>query len=72
MRFFDGYEEARAWAQAQANTSGRGFGLERVNSPLEKGFRVFGLPGAKFRSGHELRCEAVDPENVSRGKMEVV
>ena len=54
------YHECRKDAQRSANESGREYGLEK--NSLFGYYRFFSLPGKKFRSGFELRCEVVSPD----------
>jgi hypothetical protein len=57
------YREARAYAQSKANEMGMDMGLE--GNDVFKHWNVFGpLPKRENRSGHELRCEVVSPENI--------
>jgi len=56
------YLEARAIAQARANTTGREIGLEA--NDLFRTWNSFLLPAPEYRSGHELRCEVVRPERL--------
>lgn len=58
---FKNWHDARAYAQAKANTTGKDHGIE-WNHVYNK-FSVFGLPGVPFRFGHELACEVVLCEN---------
>ncbi len=60
------YKEARDHAQKHANETGYDYGLEF--NTLFKTYRVFMLPGAKYRSGHELRCEVVSCDHIDRRK----
>lgn len=59
---FKKYDDAKKFAQAKANETGRDFGLEL--NKLFKEYIVFGLPNACNRTGHELRCEVVHPDNI--------
>lgn len=56
------YQKIRAEAQARANRTGVDHGVEKLNGK----FRYFMLPGKRFRTGHELRCEVVHPEDLSK------
>jgi hypothetical protein len=58
------YKEARAQAQAKANSLGFDFGLE-FNS-IFRTYNVFMLPQKRNRTGHELRCEVVSCEDLSK------
>lgn len=58
------YREARARAQKMANEDGLDRGLEA--SDYEKDYVVFVLPQARYRFGHELRCEVVSCEIVEK------
>jgi hypothetical protein len=49
------YAEARAEAQRKADEFKSDYGVEKNAF----GFSCFGLPMAKHRFGHELRCEVV-------------
>lgn len=60
------YSTARAEAQKRANESGMDHGLE-YNS-LFREYSVRMLPGRASRSGSELHCEVVHPENLSACK----
>ena len=54
------YLEIRKVAQDKANATGCDHGIEQ--NKLFRTYREFLLPMAKFRTGHELRCEVVHPE----------
>lgn len=58
------YKAARAEAQRAANADGFDRGLER--NDLMKSFNVLMLPRRENRNGHELRCEVVSCEDLSR------
>lgn len=58
------YIAARAAAQAEANADGFDRGLER--NDLFKSFSYRMLPAKQFRCGHELRCEVVSCEILSK------
>lgn len=60
------YKARRADAQRKANETGMDHGLEA--NDLFKEYHVFMLPGRQYRSGHELRCEVVHPEDLSKTK----
>ncbi len=60
----DEYIAARRDAQRKANETGFDYGLEF--NPLFKTWRSFMLPQARNRCGHELRCEVVSCENLSK------
>jgi hypothetical protein len=55
------YAEAKAEAVRRANTQHCDFGVEKDAF----GYHVLGLPMAKHRMGHELRCEVVNPDDIS-------
>lgn len=59
-----GYRTARAEAQRAANADGCDRGVER--NDLFKTFRTFMLPRREYRNGHELRCEVVSCEDLSK------
>jgi len=61
MSFYKEYRDAFNAACDLARTRQREMGLERVDGPLEKGFRVISLPKPENRYGHELRCQVVSP-----------
>ena len=61
MPAFKEYQEARSYAQEQANAQGRTFGIEY--NEMFKEWSVKGLPKAENRYGHELRMEAVNPDD---------
>jgi hypothetical protein len=56
------YSEAKAEATRRANLQGCDFGVEKDVS----GYHVLGLPMAKHRMGHELRCEVVNPDRLDK------
>lgn len=58
------YRAARAEAQAKANADGFDRGLEA--NDLFKSWNVFMLPGKSNRYGHEVRCEVVSCEDLSK------
>jgi hypothetical protein len=58
------YRAARAEAQAAANRDGFDRGLEA--NDLFRSWHVFMLPKKSSRVGHELRCEIVSFEDLSR------
>lgn len=60
------YRTARAEAQRAADVDGYDRGLEA--NDLMKTWRVFMLPQAKNRQGHELRCEVVSAMDVAKQK----
>lgn len=62
---FKTYEEARAEAQKRADTAPYiSYGLEKNGAyPGYGPWVIFMLPAPRYRSGHELRCEVVDPSN---------
>lgn len=64
FKIFDYYATAHAAAQESANHVRIDIGIERVDGPLGKGFKVFMLPKPINRSGFELRCEVVQPDSV--------
>ncbi len=51
------YHTAKVEAQAKADETGADHGLEF--NDLFQEVRVWRLPARRFRTGHELRCEAV-------------
>lgn len=60
--FRDNYKEVRAEAQAKANATGFDFGIEKDAF----GFHSLMLPQKQNRYGHELRCEVVTCEDLSK------
>ena len=60
--YYADYLSAAAAARAAGAATGRAYGIEAWRAGLTPGarFRVFALPAPAFRSGHELRCEAVE------------
>ena len=60
------YKQVRAFAQVLANSDGMDRGLEFLGGPLCKSYRFFLLTGHQYRQGHELRCEVVSCEDLSR------
>ena len=58
------YLFAKAGAQAAANADGYDRGLEC--NPLMKEWMVYMLPRRENRYGHELRCEVVMCEDLSK------
>lgn len=64
QRAFPTYHECRAAAQREANATGFDFGLE--HNKLFREYVFFMLPDRQHRSGHELRCEVVSPENIGK------
>jgi hypothetical protein len=58
------YRAERAIAQRKANESGRDFGLEF--NDLFREVISFALPQRQNRYGHELRCEVVMCEDLSK------
>lgn len=58
------YVAVRADAQRKANEMGHDFGIER--NSLYGGYRSFMLPRRENRTGHELRCEVVQPESMAK------
>jgi hypothetical protein len=58
------YEEVKKEAQARANLLGSDQGIEY--NKIFKEYTTFGLPMAKHRCGHELRCEVVHPDNLEK------
>lgn len=58
------YRAARREAQDAANRDGFDRGLER--NDLFKSFHVFMLPRRENRYGHELRCEVVSCEDLTK------
>lgn len=60
-RFFTEYEEAYQYAQSYADRTGQSMGIEKKNSPIERGYLVLMLPKPENRRGYELRCQAVEP-----------
>jgi hypothetical protein len=58
------YTEAAEYARGLANLSGFDHGIEADR--LNGGFRVFILPRAQSRCGHELRCEVVSADNLAK------
>jgi len=57
---FATYEDAYDFAQAEGAKSGLAYGIEKPTA-YRKEWLVIGLPLARNRQGHELRCEAVEP-----------
>src|ERR1051325_5524209 len=55
---------ARAEAQAKANADGFDRGIEA--NDVFKSWHVFMLTGKASRYGHEVRCEVVSAEDVSK------
>lgn len=53
MASFKTYEEAARYAQANADTSGFDYGVEK----LGREWRAWMLPAASNRFGHERACE---------------
>lgn len=64
------YESSRRAAQTVANQTGRDVGIEW--NDVFKHWHVFSLPLPQNRSGFELRCEVVRPENPPRSAEELV
>lgn len=62
MSFHREYRDAFNAACDLARLRQREMGLEKVDGPFEKGFRVISLPKPENRYGHELRCEVVAPD----------
>ncbi len=58
------YDEAKAHARAQANALGFDYGIERDAF----GYRAFMLPRRENRRGHELRCEVVSCDDITRAQ----
>ena len=58
------YSDARAAAQTHANRLGRDVMLEKVAKSMGGGYAFRSLPSLKYRRGHELRAEVVQPEVV--------
>jgi hypothetical protein len=56
------YEEIARQAQSEADRTGADQGVEKLGSE----YRTFGLPQAKNRYGHELRCEVRHCTDLSR------
>jgi hypothetical protein len=56
------YADAYAAARKAASESGADYGIEKTNEYGRNVFRVFRLPGERFRQGFELRCEVVTPQ----------
>ncbi len=61
---FSTYEEARAEAQRRANETGFDIGVEL--NDVFKNFSVFMLPRRENRCGHELKCEVVMAEDLTK------
>jgi hypothetical protein len=61
VSFHREYRDAFNAACDMARLRGREMGLEKVDGPLEKGFRVISLPKPENRYGFELRCQVVTP-----------
>lgn len=61
MTSFETWKPAHEYAQAQADKLKISFGIEKLGGQ----FRVFMLPKPENRTGHELRCEVVDPMTVN-------
>lgn len=57
------YRALRAEAQRKANETGFDYGIEP--NDLFHTWRMFLLPKKQYRTGHELRCEVISPENLS-------
>jgi hypothetical protein len=69
MSTFKDWHEAHAYAEAQVRTIGIAHGIEKMPDHFSrtKGAVVFSvkmLPLKKNRQGWELRCEAIEPEDV--------
>jgi hypothetical protein len=62
---FPTWNEARDHAEAKVRRLGIAHGIEKPTR-FEKGWRVFMLPRPENRQGHELRCEALEPEHYPR------
>lgn len=62
MSFHKEYRDAFNAAVTMARLRQREMGLEKVDGPLERGFRVISLPNPGNRYGHELRCQVVSPD----------
>jgi hypothetical protein len=58
------YKAARAEAQKKANELGFDFGL--AGNDLFREFMIFMLPAKLNRCGHELRCEVVMCEDMTK------
>lgn len=60
------FNNALARSRESSKLSGRftEWGIEKWKSPLTPGknFRIFRLPGEKFRQGFEVTCEVVSPD----------
>jgi hypothetical protein len=61
------YRACRAEAQSAANADGFDRGLEA--NDIFHTFRHFMLPQAKNRAGHELRCEIVMCEDITKCRL---
>lgn len=61
------YSIARSEAQAKANATGFDHGIEA--NDLFKSWNVFMLPNRDNRRGHELMCEVVMCEDMSKCQM---
>lgn len=57
------YEEAKTYAVKQVREIRVAYGIEKALGPLQKGYNVIMLPRPENRCGHELRCEALEPEH---------
>ena len=56
------YNDARAAAQTYANKMDCDVMLEKVAKSMGGGYAFRLLPAPKYRQGHELRAEVVQPE----------
>ncbi len=64
MRFAT-YKDARAYAIAQTRSLRMAHGIERVHDYTRDGeWHVMGLPRPENRQGYELRCEAIEVQDV--------
>ena len=61
-RWAKDYSDARAAAQTHANNMGCDVMLEKVSKNMGGGYAFRLLPALKYRRGHELRAEVVQPE----------
>lgn len=61
---FGSWREARDYAERRVKETRIPHGIEKASGGLftPGSFRVFMLPRKANRTGHELRCEAVEPE----------
>jgi len=62
-QFFKDYHDAHDAACDLARSVGREVGLEKFKEFNIPGYRVFTLPGAAYRTGFELRCQIIRPND---------